>query len=66
MLDGNLEALRVHEAQIEENEKRYEEMMKEIEDVVGVELQELYEATSKIITSHGFDVNVQDIWKEFL
>ena len=65
-IDGNLMALELHEKQIEEAEKRYEEMMEEVNDTLGVDLSDLWDKTTAIIQKHNIEISVGDVWKEII
>ena len=66
VIDSNLSALRQYDAKLQKDSDDYEQMIDELSEALGEQLQELYEIHEKIVKKYGFDQKFIDTVKELL
>jgi len=62
--DGNLEALRRYEEQVDKDEKEYEYVINTLRDNYGDMLDEFTEAVRSACKEHGYEFN--KVWEDVI
>ena len=63
MIDGNTAALNKHEAEVEKQEKTYNQMLDDVEPIAK-EIHKLFEEMQSIINMYEYDISAETVYDE--
>ena len=63
MIDGNTAALNKYEAEVEKQEKTYNQMLDDVEPIAK-EIHKLFEEMQSIINMYEYDISAETVYDE--